>query len=213
MVDNHKNSRTKFGDDMNLSAVASVRTGFVSGRKRAQGDAIPGFRYQLLNLKCLTDTGGLNTVFADEYFSTEQIKDEFLTRKGDVLLRLSAPYSSVLIQDDMQCGYLIPSHFAIIRVTGQTLLPEYVLWQLRRAKTKQFILQNSSGSSAFGTISSGFIASLQIEEIPLQQQRALGQLTLLEDREQLLLYQLSQEKLEFITRLTEASFASTERGK
>ena len=198
---------------MILSDTATVRTGFVSGRKRAQSDENQSYKYQLLNLRCISDSGNLITAFAELFYSTSKIKEDFLSQKGDVLIRLSAPYSSVMIQNEAQCGFLIPSHFAIIRAKGKSFLPEYILWQLRRNKTKQFVLQNSSGSSAFGTISSGFIASLQIDEIPIKQQRALGQLTLLENREQELLYRLSQEKLEYISRLTEASFANIERSK
>ena len=198
---------------MILSNAATVRTGFVSGRKRAQGDETQCYKYQLLNLRCISDSGNLNTAFAEFFYSASKIKEEFLSQKGDVLIRLSAPYSSLIIQNEAQCGFLIPSHFAIIRTKGDSLLPEYILWQLRRSKTKMFILQNSSGSSAFGTISSGFFASMQIEELPIKQQRALGQLTLLHDREQELLDFLAMEKREYFSRVTENAFAKIERGK
>ena len=211
--ENHKNPSTKFGESMILSDAATVRTGFVSGRRRAQGDETQCNKYQLLNLRCISNSGILNTVFAELFSSSSRIKEDFLSQKGDVLIRLSAPYSSVMIQDEAQCGFLIPSHFAIIRARGKSLLPEYILWQLRRNKTKMFILQNSSGSSAFGTISSGFLASLQIEELPLKQQHALGQLTLLNEREQELLDSLAKEKREYFSRLTENAFAEIERGK
>lgn len=198
---------------MILSNAATVRTGFVSGRKRAQGNETQCYKYQLLNLRCISDSGNLNTAFAEFFYSASKIKEEFLSQKGDVLIRLSAPYSSLIIQNEAQCGFLIPSHFAIIRTKGDSLLPEYILWQLRRSKTKMFILQNSSGSSAFGTISSGFFASMQIEELPIKQQRALGQLTLLHDREQELLDFLAMEKREYFSRVTENAFAKIERGK
>lgn len=213
MTKHHNSTRTDFGDDMVLFEIAIVRTGFVTGRKRAQGDEISSFRYRLLNLKCLTDTGGLNTAFSEEFFSTERIKEDFLTRRGDVLLRLSAPYTSVLIQDESLCGFLIPSHFAIIRADSSAILPEYLLWYLRCEQTKQQIFQNSSGSSAFGTISSGFVAALPIPVFPLNRQQILGQLTVLADREQELLRQLAEKKRQYLTAVTEAAFIKMKRGR
>ena len=213
LIEYHKISRTDFGDDMALLDLVTVRTGFVTGRKRAQGAETSCFRYRLLNLKCLTDTGGLNADYAEEYCSTERIKEDFLTRRGDVLLRLSAPYSSVLIQEDSLCGFLIPSHFAIVRADNNALLPEYILWYLRCEQTKQQITHNSSGSSAFGTISSGFIAALPIPVFPLKQQQLLGQLTILADREQELLRQLAEKKRQYYTAATEAAFIKMKRGK
>lgn len=213
LIEYHNSTRTDFGDDMVLFEIAIVRTGFVTGRKRAQGDKISSFRYRLLNLKCLTDTGGLNTASSEEFFSTERIKEDFLTRRGDVLLRLSAPYTSVLIQDESLCGFLIPSHFAIIRADSSAILPEYLLWYLRCEQTKQQIFQNSSGSSAFGTISSGFVAALPIPVFPLNRQQILGQLTVLADREQELLRQLAEKKRQYLTAVTEAAFIKMKRGK
>lgn len=209
----HKSTRTDFGDDMVLYDLTTVRTGFVTGRKRAQGDELSSYRYRLLNLKCLTDMGGLNIDYTEDYYTAEKIKEDFLTRRGDVLLRLSAPYSSVLIQDESLCGFLIPSHFAIIRTDSNALLPEYILWYLRCEQVKQQIIQNSSGSSAFGTISSGFVAALPIPMFPLNRQQILGQLTILADREQELLRQLAEKKRQYFTAVTEAAFIKMKRGK
>lgn len=209
----HKSTRTDFGDDMVLYDLTTVRTGFVTGRKRAQGDELSSYRYRLLNLKCLTDMGGLNIDYTEDYYTAEKIKEDFLTRRGDVLLRLSAPYSSVLIQDESLCGFLIPSHFAIIRTDSNALLPEYILWYLRCEQVKQQIIQNSSGSSAFGTISSGFISALPIPLFPLSRQQILGQLTVLADREQELLRQLAEKKRQYLTAVTEAAFIKMKRGK
>ena len=68
---------------------------------------------------------------------------------------------------------------------------------LRRESTYQQILQNSSGSTAFGTISSGFIGSLNIRIFSKEKQKALGQLLLLSNKEQELLYRLAKEKAVF----------------
>ena len=181
---------------MRLDEVATVRTGAVTGRKKA-GDGIQStFRYKMLNLKCIAADGYIDLAFAEEYQAKEKLKNELFTKEGDVLIRLSFPYTSVLINDN-SCGLVVPSHFAIIRANRKKVLPEYILWFLRRESTYQQILQNSSGSTAFGTISSGFVGSLNIRALSIEKQKALGQLLLLLNKEQELLYRLAKEKAIF----------------
>lgn len=182
---------------MTINSVASVRTGIVTGRKKVQVEGDVGIQYRMLNLKCIEPDGRLNLSYVESYYAKEQLNPGFLTGKGDVLVRLSFPYTSALINEQEMCGLLVPSHFAIIRSENEKLLPEYLLWFLRRESTYQLILQNSSGSSAFGTISSGFIGSLNIRALPLEQQKALGQLQLLLIREQDLLRRLAEEKAKY----------------
>ena len=168
---------------MRLDEVATVRTGAVIGRKKAEEGVQSSVCYKMLNLKCIAVEGYVDLGVAEEY-------------QGDVLIRLSFPYTSVLI-DDNSCGLVVPSHFAIIRANRKKVLPEYILWFLRRESTYQQILQNSSGSTAFGTISSGFIGSLNIRILPMEKQKVLGQLLLLSNKEQELLYHLAKEKATF----------------
>lgn len=186
----------KVGDIMRLDEVATVRTGAVTGRKKAEEGMQSSIRYKMLNLKCIAAEGYIDLGYAEEFRAKEKLKTEFFTQEGDVLIRLSFPYTSVLI-DDKYCGLLVPSHFAIVRANRNKALPEYILWFLRRESTYQQILQNSSGSTAFGTISSGFIGSLDIRVLPMKKQQALGQLLLLSNKEQELLYRLAKEKAVF----------------
>ncbi len=179
---------------MRLCDIVTVRTGAVTGRKKAEEGHNTSFRYHMLNLRCLAPEGYLDLKYVEVYPAREELKSELFTHKGDILIRLSFPYTSVLIDDEKTCGLLVPSHFAILRVNDEKILPEYILWFLRRESTYQQILQNSSGSTAFGTISSGFIGSLNIQVFPIDKQKALGQLLLLSNKEQELLYRLAKEK-------------------
>ena len=192
----HRYQDKKVGDGMRLDEVATVRTGAVIGRKKAEEGVQSSVCYKMLNLKCIAVKGYVDLGVAEEYQAKEKLKPELFTQKGDVLIRLSFPYTSVLI-DDNSCGLVVPSHFAIIRANRKKVLPEYILWFLRRESTYQQILQNSSGSTAFGTISSGFIGSLNIRILPIEKQKALGQLLLLSNKEQELLYRLAKEKATF----------------
>ena len=193
----HEYHDRKVGDDMTLAEAVIVRTGAVTGRKKVEEGLSPSFCYKMINLKCILPEGYLDLNYLEGYPAKEKLKPEVLTRKGDVLIRLSFPYTSVLIDEDHMCNLLVPSHFAILRTDNKKILPEYILWFLRRESTYQQILQNSSGSTAFGTISSGFIGSLNIRVLPIVKQKALGQLLLLSNKEQELLYRLAKEKATF----------------
>ena len=197
---------------MQLEELASVRTGLVTARKKPKENQRAVKKYKLLNLKCINPAGYLDTKYIEEYSSAEILKSDFLTQKGDILVRLSAPYTAVMIKEKCECGYLVPSHFAIIRVDKTKALPEYVLWFLKRESTLQKILQNSSGSSAFGTISSGFLASLKIREIPIDKQAVVGKLLLLSEKEQKLLHDLAKQKEIFNRELVNKIYDSFKRG-
>ena len=188
---------------MKLGDAVSVRTGAVTGRKKAEKGTEQSFCYKMLNLKCLAPEGHINLNHVEDYSAREELKPNLFSQKGDVLIRLSFPYTAVLIDDESTCDLLVPSHFAVLRADREIVLPEYILWFLRRESTYQQILQNSSGSTAFGTISSGFIASLNIQILPIEKQKALGQLLLLSNKEQELLYRLAKEKALFNRKATD----------
>lgn len=196
---------------MKLEDIASIRTGLVTGRKRSLESELGAKQFKLLNLKCMTENG-IDPDFLEDFYSTAEVKSDFLTRNGDILIRLSAPYTSAMIYDQRLVDVLIPSHFAIVRIKSDRVTPDYVLWSLRRAETMQLIQQNNSGSSGFGTISSGFIASLPIEPLPIHQQRLLGELTTLAEKEYVLLQRLSQERKRLSAAYIENTYEKMKRG-
>lgn len=210
----HKRSSTKKrGGNMFISDVALIRTGIVSARKKSDKSHTNSFEYRLLNLKCVSVNGTLTQAQTEPFWSDEKLNSDFLTQKGDILVRLSAPYTAILIQRDEDCGLLVPSHFAIIRANTEVILPEYLLWYLKRESTYQQILQNASGSSSFGTISSGFLGTLSIRNISLPKQKKIGQLLLLSERENELLLRLAEEKKKYNQIMINTIYESVKRGK
>ena len=197
---------------MTIGEIAGVRTGLVTARKKKSASSARTYEYQLLNLKCIADEGYINKVYIEAYETSEELKDNYLTQMGDILVRLSSPYTAVLIDQSSLCGLVVPSHFAIIRVDRQHALPEYVFWVLRRDKNKITMMQNSSGSTAFGTISSGLISSLPITLLPLNKQQIIGNILRLSEREQELLTKLAAEKKIYITLLLDEIYDNMKRG-
>lgn len=197
---------------MTINDIAVARTGLVTARKKKDAASLGTYKYQLLNLRCIANEGYIDKNYIEPYELSEELKDDYLTRMGDILIRLSAPYTAVLINKPELCGIVVPSHFAIIRVDERYALPGYVFWVLRREKNKITMMQNSSGSTAFGTISSGLISSLPITLLPLHEQQIIGELLCLSEREQELLQKLSKEKKTYNTLLLNQIYDNMKRG-
>ena len=197
---------------MTIGEVAVVRTGLVTARKKKDASSLRTFEYRLLNLKCIANEGYIEKAYIEPYELSEELKEGYLTRMGDILIRLSAPYTVVMIDQPDLCGIVVPSHFAIIRVDKRYAVPEYVFWSLRRDKNRITMMQNSSGSSAFGTISSGLIANLNITFLPMEKQHIIGELMLLSEREQELLAYLTAEKKKYNALILNKIYENMKRG-
>ena len=197
---------------MTIGEIAVVRTGLVTARKKKLVASLQTYEYRLLNLKCIVEEGRIDKSNIESYELSEELKEDYLTRMGDILVRLSVPYTAVLIDQPDLCGIVVPSHFAIIRVDNRYAVPEYVFWSLRRDKNRITMMQNSSGSTAFGTISSGLIASLPITLLPLHEQQIIGDLLRLSEREQELLNKLAEEKKTYSTLLLNQIYDNMKRG-
>ena len=209
----HKTISTNYlGGRMTIGEIAVVRTGLVTVREKKKKSSSQTCEYRVLNLKCIADEGYINKKHIEIEEYPVGLKDDYLTSMGDILVRLSAPYTAVLIDQQDLCGIVVPSHFAIIRVDSRYAVPEYMFWSLRRDKNRITMMQNSSGSTAFGTISSGLIASLHITLLPLHEQRIIGNLLRLSEREQELLNKLAEEKKTYNTLLLNQIYDNMKRG-
>lgn len=197
---------------MLLENIATIRTGIVATRKKADENATKIHEYKLLNLKCAASAGYLDLQYAETFKTTDLLKQEYFSQMDDILIRLSAPYTAIMITHLDWCHYLVPSHFAIIRVDKTVASPEYILWILKRESTRQKILQNISGSGAFGTISSKFFSALPIRDLPLNKQQLIGKIQLLSEKELELLHKLTAQKEIYNKLLVNKIYDSVKRG-
>ena len=197
---------------MTIGEIAVVRTGLVTAREKKKISSSRICEYRVLNLKCISDEGYIIKAYIETEEYPSGLNGDCITRMGDILVRLSSPYTAVLIDQQDLCGVVVPSHFAIIRVDKRYASPEYIFWSLRRDKNRITMMQNSSGSTAFGTISSGLIASLPITLLPLREQQIIGDLLRLSEREQELLAKLAEEKKIHNTLLLNQIYDNMKRG-
>lgn len=197
---------------MLLENIATIRTGIVTTRKKADKNASAIHKYKLLNLKCAASAGYLDLKHVEIFKTTDLLKPEYFTQIDDILVRLSAPYTAIMITREDWCHYLVPSHFAIIRVDKTVASPEYILWILKRESTRQKILQNISGSGAFGTISSKFFSTLPVRDLSLNKQQLIGKMQVLSEKELELLHKLTAQKEIYNKLLVNKIYDSVKRG-
>jgi restriction endonuclease S subunit len=178
---------------MKLGEYSTVRTGLVFSRKQAPKNK-KSHIYRALNLRNITENGYVLTDGVEDYQAVEPLKDEYFTHDGDVLLRLSAPYTSALITEK-ESGLLVPSHFAIIRV-NRKVIPAYLHWWLM--SNRKLFYKVASGTSMMGTISSGYVSDMEFELLPLKLQKQISELLILANNEQRLLMLLTEKKKKLV---------------
>lgn len=185
---------------MKLKEIASVRSGLVLSRKQCDNTEDSIYKYKQLNLRSIISTGYIDLSELDDYSASEKLKWEYLTHKGDLIIRLSNPYTAILI-DDFEKGLVIPSHFVIIRANLEHILPEYLFWLLNTDKIKKNIIQNNS-SNMIGAIKPSFFSELEIDMLPLNKQRVIANINLAGKNEIDLLVKLSEQKQIYYKELT-----------
>ena len=174
---------------MNLGTVAAIRSGLVLSRKLSR--EISSYRYPLLNLRAIHPDGYILPDSLEVFYATELLRQEYLTQQGDIIIRLSIPYTAILIDTDMT-GMVVSSNFAIIRLNQKYMLPEYLLWLLNTPDTKRKIYENSS-SNMLSAVRPTFFAELEVLLLPLADQEKIAKLNLLAKQEIQLLKKLADE--------------------
>lgn len=177
---------------MRLDELAHINTGLVTARKQAQITDQEIIKYRTINLKVINEKGYIEDELVEEFEANERIKPVYLTKAKDIVVRLTYPFTAVLI-DELHENLIIPSHFVVIRPDKEKLLPEYLYWLLNTEKVKQELQQNIN-STTIGTVKPMSYAELNIEKISLQEQAQIGELYMLAKKELYLLDQIMGQK-------------------
>lgn len=180
------------GKRLRLDDLVSVKTGLVLARKQAKHPSDVIAKYRQLNLKAIDSKGYIDENILEEFCANERLKAEYLTQPGDVIVRLTTPYTAVLIDEEF-AGMVIPSHFIVIRTRGKKILPEYLYWLLNTDKVKSSLLQNVS-SIMIGTVKPASYAEMEIELLTLEEQRKISDMNMLAKKEIHLLDRLMGQK-------------------
>lgn len=188
-----------------LNELASVRSGLVLSRKKSKGGE--GELYALLTLRSVKEEGELDMSAVDMYVSASVLPGVYQTSVGDVVVRLTWPYSAVLI-DEQSSGMLVSSHFVIIRPDREKLDSGYLHWVLNRQSTRRRIYENTS-ANMLNAVRPQFFSELQISLLPMAEQKKIAELQLLTRRERILQEMLMQERSNLAKVLTEKIYNKT----
>lgn len=178
---------------MKLGEIASVRSGLVLSRKLAREN--PAQRYRLLNLRSITPEGYIDLNETDVFDAKETLPREYLSQVGDIVIRLSAPYTAVLIDEESE-GMVVSSNFVIVRTDPQVFLPDYLYWLLNTSEVKHRMFENSS-SNMLGAVKPKFFADYEITPLPIPEQQKIAAINSLAKAESKLLRQLANAKEQY----------------
>lgn len=187
---------------MRLGEVASVRSGLVLKRKEAKPDQ-PSIVYRALNLRSVIPNGYLDATQLDLFSASEVLSPDYLTHEGDIVIRLTAPYTAILI-DKSTAGIIITSNFVVIRVDSKLMLPSYLAWLLNTPKQKKQIYESATGNM-LSAINAKYYANLNLTLLPIDDQRKIAKLNQLAQRETKLLLRLAEEKAKYYAEMIDAA--------
>lgn len=188
-----------------LGELATVQSGLILSRKESKVSGGTELRYSLINLKSFHEDATIARDALDVFDTKEPLDPKYLTQTGDIVIRLSSPYTAVLITDETT-GLVISSYFAVVKVEKKDrLLPEYLYWLLNSRFVKSDILQHNS-RNMLGAIRPLYYKELKILLPPMTVQKEIGTLHLLTCREIQLLRKLADQKTEYYERALENQY-------
>ena len=194
---------------MKLGEMAIVRSGLVLARKQARGST--GIRYPLLNLRSISPEGSIDHSQLDVFDAVEHLASEYVSRVDDVIVRMSSPYTAVLI-DETSAGIVISSNFIIIHCNKSIILPEYLFWLLNRPEMKRAIYENTS-SNMLGAVKAKFFTEFDLLPLPMEDQRKIAAMNALAIKETQLLHRLASEKKQYYNQLINNIYEEMKRGQ
>ena len=193
---------------MKLGNIATVRSGLVLSRKQAREPS--DIRYPLLNLRSINPGGYIEADQLDVFDAAEYLSPEYLSQVGDVIVRLTAPYTAILI-DKVTAGMVISSNFVIIRADRRELLPEYLFWLINTPKIKRSIYENTS-SNMLGAIKAKYFSDFEVPSLPIAKQQQIAAMNELALKETKLFRKLADEKERYYCLLIDRTYQEMKRG-
>ena len=115
---------------LKIKDIAEVGSGLVVSRKKAvhNEDAIK--TYKQLNLRSVNKNGYIELDELEILKTKEIIDDYYLSHEGDIIVRLTDPFTAVYITKETE-GIVVSSNFCIIRCSNK-YSPDYLSYYINR---------------------------------------------------------------------------------
>lgn len=194
---------------MILKEGATIRSGLVLARKILKEKT--EYCYLSLNLKSIDPKEYINKDTLDVVYAKEPLSGDYLTGKGDIIVRLSTPYTAVLINEDTE-NLVIPSNFVVIKTRAEIILPEYLVWLLNTESVRKKVYENAT-SNMLGSVTAKYYQNLEIDLPSVSEQQKIADIYCLSRKEISLLYRLAGEKEKYYAQILEQINEQMRKGK
>jgi restriction endonuclease S subunit len=180
------------GQSVNLYDITTIRTGLVLSRKKAKLHSDIKHYYKQITLKSFSDSITLQTQFFDDFISIEEIDETYISKVGDIVVRLREPNTAVYI-NEKSAGLVIPSLFAIVRIYDQTVDNAFLAYYLN-SKGIGKVLERDLKGTTISMIKTKDLGNLELNLPPVEVQKNIVRLMALSEKEIVLLDKLREEK-------------------
>ena len=180
---------------MKLYDITTIRTGLVLSRKKAKLHSDIKHYYKQITLKSFSDSITLQTQFFDDFISIEEIDETYISRVGDIIVRLREPNTAVYI-NEKSAGLIIPSLFAIVRVYDQTVDNAFLAYYLN-SKGVEKALERELKGTTISMIKTKDLGNLVLNLPPADVQKNIVRFMVLSEQEIALLDKLKEEKQQY----------------
>lgn len=180
---------------MKLKEIADIRTGLVLSRKKATLSADVKIDYKQITLKSFSNTTSLTLDYIDNFASTKEIADTYLSCVGDVVVRLREPITAVYI-DESAKNMVIPSLMAIVRVESSMMYGEFLAYYINSTTSQQMLEKEIKGTT-IAAIKTKDLEELEVVLPSLEDQKKVVAFMKLSQNEMELLDKLKKEKQQF----------------
>lgn len=172
-----------------INDIAEVGSGLVIARKKSiyKKDALKS--YKQLNLRAINKNGYIIESELEILDAKEIIDEYYLTHKGDIVIRLTDPFTAVYIDKDME-GIVISSNFCIVRCK-ENYSGEFLTYYINSDKAKKELFSNLQGS-IMKNINMTTIADLEIPNIPYDKQLIMGNLLVAQTKKLIILDKIKE---------------------
>jgi len=178
---------------MKLGKLVNFSSGLMISRKKEENAEQ---NYKVITLATITNTGELNLEKIDDLNTSKDIS-KYLVKSGDVIIKLSPPYDSFCITDEMN-NYILSHYYCKMEIKSKKILSEYLYWYLNSKYSKKFF-QLFSKSSSIRRLPINRLIDIDIEVISIENQKKIVEMNELIKREKKLLKQLIIKREEQFT--------------
>lgn len=156
-----------------IGDISEMRTGIIVSSFKNYNYGPNHSDYKILTLASIDEYNHIVHKKLDSLkFEYEKI-EACLTRKGDILIRQSYPFTVIVIDDEI--NLVVPSTFIILRMTNNLFNNDFVGWYLGTYKVRNDFIRTQTGSIQ-PTINKKIISDIVLPNLNINDQRKISQL-------------------------------------